>query len=194
MDMPQHCEQIYCQCMLPNVTISKTCTRKARFRFVQGNSVKYSCGINSHMKTLGRQNSDFIQEKDKKGQWKTVPIFDYSFQKPKEEPPQQFAQTKSCENDVMIKQLNNIITLQKQEIAKLRERNTQLLSTQKNTSTSSNEISNKIITSTKLSLISAKSNENPVLAQKHLKLQLHPDKHPKELRWLFDELFKLINV
>ena len=84
--------------------------------------------------------------------------------------------------------------LQKQEIAKLRERNTQLLSIQQNTSTSSNEISNKIITSTKLSLISAKSNENPALAQKHLKLQLHPDKHPKELGWLFDELFKLINV
>lgn len=186
MDMPQHCEQIYCQCMLPNLTISKTCTRKARFRFVQGNSVKYSCGINSHMKTLGHQHANFIQEKDKKGKWKTVPI-----KKPKEE-PQQFTQPKSCENDVMIKQLNNIIMLQKQEIAKLRERNTKLLSIQQNTP--SNEISNKIITSTKLSLISANSSENPSLAQKQLKLQLHPDKHPKELRWLFDELFKLINV
>lgn len=112
------------------------------------------------MKTLEHQHSDFIQEKYKKCQWKTVPIFDYSFQK--------------------------------QEIAKLRKRNTKLLSIQQKIS--SNEISNKIITSTKLSMISAKSNENPALAQKHLKLQLHQDKHPKELRWLFDELFKLINV
>ena len=57
----------------------------------------------------------------------------------------------------MTKQLNNIIMLQKQEIAKLRETNTKLVSIQQNKSTSSNEISNKIITSTKLSLISAKS-------------------------------------
>jgi len=56
------------------------------------------------MKTLEHQHSDFIQEKYKKCQWKTVPIFDYSFQKPKEE-PQQFTQPKSCENDAMIKQL-----------------------------------------------------------------------------------------
>jgi len=48
----------------------------------------------------------------------------------------------------------------------------------------------KILTDTKLALLTAQSNNSV----KQLMFQLHPDKHPAELRWLFEEMFKTVNV
>ena len=48
----------------------------------------------------------------------------------------------------------------------------------------------KIMTNTKQALLSAQSDGSV----KQLKYQLHPDKHPSSLRWLFEEMFKVVNV
>ena len=51
------------------------------------------------------------------------------------------------------------------------------------------ETPNKL-TNTKQALLSAQSDGSV----KQLKYQLHPDKHPSSLRWLFEEMFKVVNV
>ena len=64
---------------------------------------------------------------------------------------------------------------------------------QQNTNTTkanSDDNLHKILTDTKQALLTAKSNNSV----KQLMFQLHPDKHPAELRWLFEEMFKTVNV
>jgi hypothetical protein len=54
----------------------------------------------------------------------------------------------------------------------------------------------KVQKSTQLSInkVSKLPVEQKKNAMKQLKFQLHPDKHPDELSWLFTEMFKLVNV
>ena len=55
----------------------------------------------------------------------------------------------------------------------------------------------KVKDSTRISLTKASQLTDEIQknnAIKRLKFQLHPDKHPNDLSWLFTEMFKIVNV
>jgi hypothetical protein len=49
-----------------------------------------------------------------------------------------------------------------------------------------------LISLTKATILTDESQKKS--AMKQLKFQLHPDKHPDDLSWLFTEMFKIVNV
>jgi hypothetical protein len=109
----------------------------------------------------------------------TPPSKDYDFEiKTMERTILHMKHTIASQNDTIQKQTTVINSLKKQQ--------------QKTNTTKANSDDNlhKILTDTKQALLTAKSNNSV----KQLMFQLHPDKHPAELRWLFEEMFKTVNV
>lgn len=154
--IPIHTEREYCECKL--LTGVTTCSRKAKFRFIIGEKVNYSCGIACHMHTLCSDNSEITQQKAKDGRWKNI---------------------SKVSNKKSDQELNEIIKKQKEIIKNLENRLSNKVPDQYS----------KIEKNTKDALLHAKANNTT----KQLKYQLHPDKHPTQLKWLFEHLFKIVN-
>ena len=173
------------------------------------------------MKTLSNNNSQpfFTQEKDKYGKWLFVseshPPKETPKEAPKETPkeapketPKEKPSNSQSSNqqydvqnqtilkiqtmDRMIKSLQDTVRRQSNIIVK---QNLSISTLQKMNSMTPNNngydaYKHKLLNDTKQALLSAQSNGSV----KQLKFQLHPDKHPSQLRWLFEDLFKLVNV
>ena len=213
--VPQHTVRTQCECTLQNDS-TKQCSRKAKFRFIYttNNTVKYSCGIGLHKyKLTNNYRSFFTQEIDKDGLWCTKYSTQYSWSKPhpqatpkaapREAPkaaPRKPTTSPPKDYDFDIKTLEKTILNMKHTIASqnatIQKQSTMIDSLKKqkqNTNTTkanSDDNLHKILTDTKQALLTAKSNNSV----KQLMFQLHPDKHPAELRWLFEEMFKTVNV
>ena len=209
--VPQHTVRTHCECTLQNDS-NKQCSRKAKFRFIYTttNTVKYSCGIGLHRyKLTDNYRPFFTQEIDKDGLWCTKYSTQYSWSKPQpqEAPkaapkatPRKPTTPPSKDYDFEIKTMERTILHMKQTIASQNatiQKQSTVINTlkkqQQNTNTTkanSDDNLHKILTDTKKALLTAKSNNSV----KQLMFQLHPDKHPAELRWLFEEMFKTVNV
>ena len=209
--VPQHTVRTHCECTLQNDS-NKQCSRKAKFRFIYTttNTVKYSCGIGLHRyKLTDHYRPFFTQEIDKDGLWCTKYSTQYSWSKPQpqEAPkaapkatPRKPTTPPSKDYDFEIKTMERTILHMKQTIASQNatiQKQSTVINTlkkqQQNTNTTkanSDDNLHKILTDTKKALLTAKSNNSV----KQLMFQLHPDKHPAELRWLFEEMFKTVNV
>ena len=209
--VPQHTVRTQCECTLQNDS-NKQCSRKAKFRFIYttSNTVKYSCGIGLHRyKLTDNYRHFFTQEIDKDGLWCTKYSTQYSWSKPQpqeapkatpKEAPRKPTTPPPKDYDFDIKTLERTILHMKQTIASqnatIQKQSTvinSLKKQQQNTNTTkanSDDNLHKILTDTKQALLTAKSNNSV----KQLMFQLHPDKHPAELRWLFEEMFKTVNV
>lgn len=213
--VPQHTVRTHCECTLQNDS-NKQCSRKAKFRFIYttSNTVKYSCGIGLHRyKLTDNYRPFFTQEIDKDGLWCTKYSTQYSWSKPQpqEAPkatpkatpktaPRKPTTPPPKDYDFEIKTMERTILHMKHTIASQNatiQRQTTVINTlkkqQQNTNTTkanSDDNLHKILTDTKQALLTAKSNNSV----KQLMFQLHPDKHPAELRWLFEEMFKTVNV
>jgi len=213
--VPQHTVRTQCECTLQNDS-TKQCSRNAKFRFIYttNNTVKYSCGIGLHKyKLTNNYRSFFTQEIDKDGLWCTKYSTQYSWSKPQPQaapkaPPREAPKaaprkpttSPPKDYDFDIKTLEKTILHMKHTIASqnatIQKQSTMIDSLKKqkqNTNTTkanSDDNLHKILTDTKQALLTAKSNNSV----KQLMFQLHPDKHPAELRWLFEEMFKTVNV
>lgn len=209
--VPQHTVRTHCECTLQNDS-NKQCSRKAKFRFIYttSNTVKYSCGIGLHRyKLTDNYRPFFTQEIDKDGLWCTKYSTQYSWSKPQPQeapkaapkaaprkpttpPPKDYDfDIKTLERTIL--HMKQTITSQKATIQKQTTVINSLKKQQQNTNTTkanSDDNLHKILTDTKQALLTAKSNNSV----KQLMFQLHPDKHPAELRWLFEEMFKTVNV
>ena len=213
--IPEHTESSFCQCTTQYGATQ--CSRKARYRFVYSCDVKYSCGIGLHMKTLTHNTkSYFTQEKNKEGKWRVVEKTNHQStqstkETPKETPntpketpntPKETQKTpKEKEHHLEIQRMqitiNNLQSTMRKQSSVIAKQSTtistlrQIVST--NTSSDTKDVDSchgKIMTNTKQALLSAQSDGSV----KQLKYQLHPDKHPSSLRWLFEEMFKVVNV
>lgn len=201
--VPQHTVRTQCECTLQNDS-NKQCSRKAKFRMVYttNNTVKYSCGIGLHKyKLTDNCRHFFTQEIGKDGVWRTKYSTQYSWSKetPKAA-PKETPKAPPKDYDFEIKTLERTILHMKHTIASQNatiQKQTTVINSmkkqqQKTNGTNANSDDNlhKILTDTKQALLTAKSNNSV----KQLMFQLHPDKHPYELRWLFEEMFKTVNV
>ena len=206
--VPQHTVRTQCECTLQNDS-NKQCSRKAKFRMVYttNNTVKYSCGIGLHKyKLTDNCRHFFTQEIGKDGVWRTKYSTQYSWSKPQpqETPPKaapkETPKAPPKDYDFEIKTLERTILHMKHTIASqnatIQKQSTVINSMKKQqqktngTNADSDDNLHKILTDTKQALLTAKSNNSV----KQLMFQLHPDKHPAELRWLFEEMFKTVNV
>ena len=209
--IPEHTESSFCQCTTQYGATQ--CSRKARYRFVYSCDVKYSCGIGLHMKTLTHNTkSYFTQEKNKEGKWRVVEKTNHqSTQSPKETPntpketpntPKETQKTpKEKEYRLEIQRMqitiNNLQSTMRNQSSVIANQSTTISTLRRivstNTSSDTKDVDSchgKIMTNTKQALLSAQSDGSV----KQLKYQLHPDKHPSSLRWLFEEMFKVVNV
>ena len=209
--IPEHTESSFCQCTTQYGATQ--CSRKARYRFVYSCDVKYSCGIGLHMKTLTHNTkSYFTQEKNKEGKWRVVEKTNHqSTQSTKETPntpketpntPKETQKTpKEKEYRLEIQRMqitiNNLQSTMRNQSSVIANQSTTISTLRRivstNTSSDTKDVDSchgKIMTNTKQALLSAQSDGSV----KQLKYQLHPDKHPSSLRWLFEEMFKVVNV
>ena len=220
--IPEHTESSFCQCTTQYGATQ--CSRKARYRFVYSCDVKYSCGIGLHMKTLTHNTkSYFTQEKNKEGKWRVVEKTNHQSTQstketpketpntPKENPntpketpntPKETQKTpKEKEYRLEIQRMqitiNNLQSTMRNQSSVIAKQSTTISTLRRivstNTSSDTKDVDSchgKIMTNTKQALLSAQSDGSV----KQLKYQLHPDKHPSSLRWLFEEMFKVVNV
>lgn len=199
--IPEHTESSFCQCTTQYGATQ--CSRKARYRFVYSCDVKYSCGIGLHMKTLTHNTkSYFTQEKNKEGKWRVVEKTNQqSTQSTKETPKENQNTPKEKEYHLEIQRMqitiNNLQSTMRNQSSVIAKQSTTISTLQRivatNTSSDTKDVDSchgKIMTNTKQALLSAQSDGSV----KQLKYQLHPDKHPSSLRWLFEEMFKVVNV
>ena len=192
--VPVHTESMTCQC----VTVSKTqCSRKSKYRFVAEAQVLYSCGTKIHMcQTYAKlkEKTYFIEVK-KNDRWVKAAIPKSLYIKD-EEIPSDSSSVMSKQTLLIEKLMKQIafhertildqkrtITYQK-VIIQTKDDEIQELSRLKNDPTMF-----KLHLTTNQALVSALDNGTT----KQLKFQLHPDKHPKELGWLFTEMFQIVN-
>lgn len=197
---------------------------KFRMVYTTNNTVKYSCGIGLHKyKLTDNSRHFFTQEIGKDGVWRTKYSTQYSWSKPqpqetppkaapketpkaapKETPkaaPKATPKAPPKDYDFEIKTMERTILHMKHTIASqnatIQKQSTVINTLKKQqqqktngTNADSDDNLHKILTDTKQALLTAKSNNSV----KQLMFQLHPDKHPAELRWLFEEMFKTVNV
>ena len=216
--IPEHTESSFCQCTTQYGATQ--CSRKARYRFVYSCDVKYSCGIGLHMKTLTHNTkSYFTQEKNKEGKWRVVEKTNHQSTQSTKETPKETPNTpntpkktqktpKETPNTPKEKEyrleiqrmqitINNLQSTMRNQSSVIAKQSTTISTLRRivstNTSSDTKDVDSchgKIMTNTKQALLSAQSDGSV----KQLKYQLHPDKHPSSLRWLFEEMFKVVNV
>jgi len=206
--VPEHTEHTHCDCITSS---GSKCSRQAKYRFVYENHVDYTCGIKSHMVSdKENKSSFFVQRKlTPKGKW-TWFYTKCSESNPQDPPTPpkrnndsgrqetqrqetQRQETQSLHETIRVQK--NTIAIQKSAVESLRIQVQQLkLLAERNAKNAKtppvDEFQTKMNKATKDALRTATSTNSV----KNLKFQLHPDKHPQELRWLFEELFKGVNV
>ena len=218
--VPEHTEHTHCDCITSS---GSKCSRQAKYRFVYEHRVDYTCGIKSHMvPDKENRSSFFVQRKlTPKGKWtwlytkcsESNPQDPPTPPKRKNDSGRQEAQrqeaqrqeaqwqeaqrqeaqrqeTQSLQETIRVQK--NTIAIQKSAVESLRIQVQQLKLLAERTAKTApvDEFQTKMNKSTKDALRTATSTNSV----KNLKFQLHPDKHPQELRWLFEELFKGVNV
>ena len=206
--VPEHIEHTHCDCITSSGT---KCSRQAKYRFVYEHRVDYTCGIKSHMvPDKENRSSFFVQRKlTPKGKWTW--LYTKCSESNPQDPPTppkrnndsgrqetqrqetQRQETQSLHETIRLQK--NTIAIQKSAVESLQIQVRQLkLLAERNAKTAKtapvDEFQTKMNKSTKDALRTATSTNSV----KNLKFQLHPDKHPQELRWLFEELFKGVNV
>ena len=201
--VPEHIEHTHCDCITSSGT---KCSRQAKYRFVYEHRVDYTCGIKSHMvPDKENRSSFFVQRKlTPKGKW-TWLYTKCSESNPQDPPTPPKRNNDSGRQETQRQEMQslhetirvqkNTIAIQKSAVESLRIQVQQLkLLAERNAKTAKtapvDEFQTKMNKSTKDALRTATSTNSV----KNLKFQLHPDKHPQELRWLFEELFKGVNV
>ena len=209
--VPEHTELSHCQHY--SITTIK-CGYKAKYRLVSDcNKVRYTCGHMSHMEMFTcvdfNKNPFFIQEK-KKNKWVASTVRRFKNQMiqneappketPKETPKEAPKEApkddgSTYQQDLLIKCLEKQLRDQEKHIQQQQKvigLQTTLISSLQNRKHGEEfpDMHNQLQTDTKLALVNARSNDSV----KNLKFQLHPDRHPKELSWLFTVLFKIVNV
>ena len=190
--VPEHTERTHCDCMTS--TSGTKCSRQAKYRFVYESHVYYTCGIKSHLTSDKKdKNAFFVQRKQTpKGKWTWLYTKNCETESQDPPPPPPEPSPNTTHMDETIRLQKNTIAIQKSAIESLQIqiRKLQLLAERKAQTPPVGELEKKIETSTRDALYTAIQNNNV----KNLKFQLHPDKHPHELRWLFEDLFKVVNV
>ena len=203
--VPEHTELSHCQHY--SITTIK-CGYKAKYRLVSDcNKVRYTCGHMSHMEMFTcvdfNKNPFFIQEK-KKNKWIASTVRRFSnqmiqhngnnYEEPKGEPNEAPAIHALRYINIQMESKIKCLEKQIQEQQKIIGlQNNVILSLQNTKQKDDGDFPNmhtQLQTDTALALVNARS-DNTV---KNLKFQLHPDKHPKELSWLFTILFQIVNV
>ena len=177
--VPEHIEHTHCDCITSSGT---KCSRQAKYRFVYEHRVDYTCGIKSHMvPDKENRSSFFVQRKlTPKGKWTWL------YTKCSESNPQDPTHPKK-NNDSSSKDtqsLHETIRVQKNTIAiqKSAVESLQILVRQLKLLAERNEKNAK----------AAPVDEFQTKMHKATKDALRTA--TQELRWLFEELFKGVNV
>lgn len=170
------------------------CTHHALNKVVYGKVCKYSCNHRNHLNfVIDMVEKDFskvyrkthISQKD----W----IADDGTTHSDDEVPQTHSTTYSY--TFTNESATNSTTELLQKISKLKEENGILQTKIADLSKSPDETFQKIQDSVQTivqRINNTASQEEKKLMLRQLQLQVHPDKNPLELRWLFDEIFKMI--
>lgn len=218
--IPDHIEANTCNSVQTN---GRICTIKPKYRYFNRFTVKYCCGRHTTLCVLqfhklnDQYDSNYFKQVKIGNLWGTEIVKNSggSGQQPPP-PPSSQPQHKYTEKytdelriygEKVYQQLQQLKAEKlKQNIeAKKKEIELKLLvskyqnlynSSQNKQTNDDDKLLEKVQKSTQLTInkVSKLPDEQKKNAMKQLKFQLHPDKHPDELSWLFTEMFKLVNV
>lgn len=201
--IPEHSEQSLCECVYDCVYASYMhCGKTCKYRFINLNEgmVKYTCGGKKHMNAIGEtQTTSFVIQKRTQNPlklWKNVTVLSYTNQylhkdvkedvpKKKRENVPHNSNDDSEANDRLIANQARII---KQLEADIDDKEKIISNIICNKKANYTHRMDKLFSDAKRALTNAKQLDNVCL----LKLQLDPNKNPKELGWLFTELSNII--